>query len=85
MNLFIKILWAVGFTAVVFLGWFLLQETKRANYLENYIRTQPARNARWNGRNEDEENLTDEEKLNSVIEKVSQELQNKKSNDQENI
>jgi len=52
MNLFVKILWAVVFIGVGILGWMLLAEQKRANYLENFIRTQKARDARWNGKDE---------------------------------
>lgn len=64
--MFTKIIWAMALVCVAVLGWMLLAEQKRANYLENYIRTQNARNARHGKKDEPETELEqkfEEEKL----------------------
>lgn len=86
--MFQKILLGVALLCVAALGFIAITETKRANYLQNFIRTDAARRARWNGRGkepETEEEQPTEERLNEVIGKLEEELKNKQSNDSQNL
>lgn len=48
--MFQKILLGIALLCVAALGFIAISETKRANYWQNFRRTEPARGARWNGR-----------------------------------
>lgn len=91
--MFQKILLGIALLCVAALGFIAITETKRANYLQNFIRTEAARRARWNRKEpeeEEEEQPTEEQlaemdRLMNHIEKRAEELKTQNANDSQNL